>query len=693
MATSATESLVIPVPTAVGDDPLWYRDAVIYQIHVRSFSDHNGDGIGDFQGLIRKLDYVQQLGATCIWLLPFFPSPLKDDGYDVSDYTGIHPSYGTLADFDEFLQAAHARGLRVMIELVVNHTSDQHPWFHAARTAPSGSPPRDFYVWRDDDRGYAGTRIIFSDTETSNWAFDPVAGQYYWHRFFSHQPDLNYDNPAVFQAVLAVMRFWLDRGVDAFRLDAVPYLCEREGTSNENLPETHEVLRKLRRALDERYPNRMLLAEANQWPADVREFFGEGDECHMGFHFPLMPRMFMALKQEDRHPITEVLRQTPEIPPTCQWAIFLRNHDELTLETVTDEERDYMYKMYAADPDMRLNLGIRRRLAPLVENSRPRIELLTSLLLSLPGTPVIYYGDEIGMGDNVYLGDRNGVRTPMQWTSGRNAGFSPADPSRLHAPLLSDAIYGYQSVNVEAQAQSPFSLLSWTRHLIMLRRQHQAFGRGSIEFLHPENRKLLAYIRRDERDTVLVVANLARTAQPVDLNLAKFVGLTPVEMTGLTEFPKITSAPYSLTLGPYGFYWFWLEAAPTSLTARRPPAPAAPAGGVKPLYSGRTWEKLLDGNIRTLLEQDALVPFLQRQSWLDSRGRTIRSARFVDWILLTLEPHPVFLTIVDVRYVGGDSEVYGLPLAALPDPTARAVAEATPAAVLAPVTGARTGVL
>jgi maltose alpha-D-glucosyltransferase/alpha-amylase len=694
MVTTA-ETTAIPTPIAASADPLWYKDAVIYQIHVRSFADGNGDGIGDFQGLIGKLDYIQQLGATCIWLLPFFPSPLKDDGYDVADYQSVHTSYGTLADFDEFLQAAHSRGLRVMIELVLNHTSDQHPWFQAARMAPRDSPQRNFYVWRDDDRGYAGTRIIFADTEISNWAFDPVAGQYYWHRFFSHQPDLNYDNPAVFEAMFNVMVFWLDRGVDAFRLDAVSYLCEREGTINENLPETHAVLKKLRRLLEDRYPNRLLLAEANQWPADVREFFGDGDECQMGFHFPLMPRMFMALKQEDRHPITEVLRQTPEIPPTCQWAIFLRNHDELTLETVTKDERDYMYDMYAADPDMRLNFGIRRRLAPLVENSRPRTELLTSLLLSLPGTPVIYYGDEIGMGDNVYLGDRNGVRTPMQWDGGPNGGFSRADSTRLYAPVISDAVYGYRAVNVDVQAQSPFSQLNWTRRLLALRSQHLAFGRGTVEFLHPDNRKVLAFVRRDDRETILVVANLARTAQPIDLDLKPFAGLTPVEMSGLTEFPKIGSAPYALTVGPYGFYWFLLEASPASLTSRRPPAAVIQVerGKKVPLFSSGTWEKLLEGNVRKLIEHDALLPFLELQPWVDSRGRTIKAARFAEWILISVDPYPIFLTLVDVKYTSGEPQAYAVPLVALPDPHAQSIAESNAAAVLAPITGARTGLI
>jgi len=480
------------------NDPLWYKDAVIYEAHVKSFYDSNNDGIGDFKGLTQKLDYLQGLGVTCLWLLPFFPSPLKDDGYDVADYRNVHPSYGTLADFSEFVDAAHERQIKVLIELVVNHTSDQHPWFQRARHAPAGSPERDFYVWSDTDKKFGETRIIFSDTEKSNWTWDPVAGQYYWHRFFSHQPDLNHNNPAVVDAVIDVLRFWLDLGVDALRLDAVAYLCVKEGTSNENLPETHDVLKRMRRELDASYPNRMLLAEANQWPSDVRPYFGDGDECHMAFHFPLMPRMFMALRQEDRHAITEILNQTPDLPPTSQWALFLRNHDELTVEMITDEERDYMYSVYANDPQMRINGGIRRRLAPLVENSRRRVELLTSLLFSLPGTPVIYYGDEIGMGDNIYLGDRNGVRTPMQWTGDRNAGFSRGDPARLYAPLIMDPVYGYQAINVEAQESSPYSLLNWMKRLIALRKQSRVFGRGSLQFLHPANRKVLAYVRRHE---------------------------------------------------------------------------------------------------------------------------------------------------------------------------------------------------
>jgi maltose alpha-D-glucosyltransferase/alpha-amylase len=540
-------------------DPQWYKDAIFYELHVRAFYDSSGDGNGDFPGLIQKLDYLQSLGVDTLWLLPFYPSPLRDDGYDIAKYEGIHPTYGTLRDFRAFMREAHERGLRVVTELVVNHTSDQHPWFQAARRAPVGSTKRNYYVWSDTNRKYQDARIIFTDTETSNWTWDDEAKAYYWHRFFHHQPDLNFDNPYVLKAVLHVMRFWLDLGVDGLRLDAVPYLIEREGTNCENLPETHAILKTIRRELDARYSARVLLAESNQWPSDVRGYFGAGDECHMAFHFPLMPRMYMALLQEDRHPITEILAQTPPIPDSCSWATFLRNHDELTLEMVTDEERDYLYQAYAADPRMRINHGIRRRLAPLLENSRPRIELLTGLLFSLPGTPVLYYGDEIGMGDNIYLGDRNGVRTPMQWTGDRNAGFSRADPARLYAPVIMDPVYGYQAINVEAQERSPHSLLYWMKHMIALRRRHRVFSRGTLEFLRPANRKILAFLRAYEGETVLVVANLARTVQPAELDLSVFNGRTPVEMVGATEFPRIGELPYFLTLGPYSFYWFVLR--------------------------------------------------------------------------------------------------------------------------------------
>jgi maltose alpha-D-glucosyltransferase/alpha-amylase len=542
-----------------GGDPLWYKRAVIYELPVKSFFDANGDGIGDFVGLIEKLDYVEALGVTCVWLLPFFPSPLRDDGYDIADYCGIHQSYGTLDDFKRFLDAAHERALHVVIELVLNHTSDQHPWFQRARSAPPGSVERDYYVWSETEDRYRGARIIFTESERSNWTWDPAAGAYYWHRFFSHQPDLNYENPAVLREIVQVMDFWLGLGVDGFRLDAVPYLIEREDTPCENLPETHAVIKSIRRHIDERWPDRMLLAEANQWPTDVRAYFGSGDECQMAYHFPLMPRIFMGLHLEDRHPIVEIMQQTPAIPDVCQWALFLRNHDELTLEMVTDEERDYMHLAYSADPQARLNLGIRRRLAPLMGNNRRRIELLNALLFSLPGTPVVYYGDEIGMGDNTYLGDRKGVRTPMQWSGDRNARFSRADPSRLYSPVIMDPVYGYQGVNVEAQERDPSSLLQWMKNLIGLRKMFPAFGFGDLEFLEPSNRKVLAYIRRYEADVLLCVANLSRSVQPLELDLAAFTDLTPVEMLGYTEFPVVGRHPYFLTLGPYGFYWFELQ--------------------------------------------------------------------------------------------------------------------------------------
>ena len=540
-------------------DPLWYKDAIVYELPVKSFFDATGDGIGDFQGLIDKLDYVQDLGVTCIWLLPFFPSPLRDDGYDIADYRSVHASYGSIEEFKRLLAAAHARDLDVIIELVVNHTSDQHEWFQRARHAPAGSPERDFYVWSDTDHRYDGTRIIFVDTESSNWAWDPVAKAYYWHRFFHHQPDLNYDNPAVLREVLEVMDFWLGMGVDGFRLDAVPYLVEREGTSCENLPETHEVVKAIRRHIDARWPNRLLLAEANQMPAEVRAYFGGGDECHMAYHFPVMPRLFMALHLEERNPIVEAMERTPAIPDTCQWALFLRNHDELTLEMVTDDERDYMYLAYSADPQARLNVGIRRRLAPLLNNSRRRMELLTSVLFSFPGTPILYYGDEIGMGDNMHLGDRNGVRTPMQWTGDRNAGFSRADPDQLYSPIITGPVYGYQGVNVESEEQDPASLLHWMKNMIRLRRLFKVFGRGTLEFLEPSNQRVLVYLRRHEPDVVLCVANLSRSVQPVELDLRAFDGWTPIEMLGYTEFPAIGELPYFLTLGPYGFYWFELQ--------------------------------------------------------------------------------------------------------------------------------------
>jgi maltose alpha-D-glucosyltransferase/alpha-amylase len=542
----------------LSSDPLWYKDAVIYQVHVRAFCDSNGDGIGDFRGLAQKIDYLQDLGINTIWLMPFFPSPLRDDGYDIADYRSVHPNYGTLDDFKVFLNAAHDRGIRVVIEMVLNHTSDQHPWFQQSRSSRD-NPKRDWYVWSDTDTKYAGTRIIFLDTELSNWAWDPVSKQYYWHRFFSHQPDLNYDNPDVREEMWDIMRFWLEMGVDGFRLDAVPYLVEREGTNCENLPETHLILKDLRARLDKEFPGRMLLAEANQWPADLRPYFGNSDEFHMAFHFPLMPRMFMGLKLEDRKPITEILQQTPAIPETCQWTLFLRNHDELTLEMVTDMERDYMYDEYANDRSMRLNLGIRRRLAPLLDNDRRRIELMNGLLMSLPGTPIVYYGDEIGMGDNVNLGDRNGVRTPMQWDGGWNGGFSPADPEKLYSPLLLNPVYGFYAVNVASQKRFEHSLLSWMKQIIKVRKSTPVFGRGSIEFLYPSNHRVLAYIRQFGKETILVVNNLSSTAQAVELDLRRYKGNILVEMFGRNIFPRIGDLPYLLTMGSYQFYWFRLR--------------------------------------------------------------------------------------------------------------------------------------
>jgi maltose alpha-D-glucosyltransferase / alpha-amylase len=540
------------------DENLWYKDAVIYQLHVRTFSDSDGDGIGDFRGLTTRLDYLQELGINAIWLLPFYPSPLRDDGYDIADYTSVNPSYGTVEDFQAFLTEAHRRHIRVIIEMVMNHTSDQHPWFQEARSSRE-NPKRDWYVWSDTDTRYQGVRIIFVDTEMSNWAWDTISKSYYWHRFFSHQPDLNFDNPAVREAMWDVMRFWLDMGVDGFRLDAVPYLVERDGTSCENLPETHTIIRDLRKRLDEAYPGKMLLAEANQWPADVRAYFGDADEFHMAFHFPLMPRMFMAVKLEDRKPIIEILEQTPQIPESCQWCIFLRNHDELTLEMVTDIERDYMYDSFANDKAMRINVGIRRRLAPIMDNDRRRVELLNGLLLSMPGTPIIYYGDEIGMGDNIYLGDRNGVRTPMQWTGGWNAGFSSADPERLNAPVISNPVYGYQSINVDSQRRSEHSLLNWTKSVIKTRNSFRVFSRGTIEFLKPINHRVLAYVRQLGEERVLVVNNLSSSAQAVELDLRNYKGYIPIEMFGRNLFPRIGDLPYLLTLAPYQFFWFRLR--------------------------------------------------------------------------------------------------------------------------------------
>ncbi len=656
-------------------DPLWYKDAVIYELHVKAFFDSNNDGIGDFPGLIQKLDYLQELGVTCLWLLPFFPSPLRDDGYDISDYQSIHPSYGTMEDFQALLAAAHERGMQVMVELVLNHTSDQHPWFQAARHAPPGSPERDFYVWSDSDQKYSQARIIFTDTEKSNWTWDPVAQAYYWHRFFSHQPDLNYDNPVVLEEVLKIMRFWLDLGVDGLRLDAIPYLVEREGTNCENLRETHAILKQIRSAMDHDYEDRMILAEANQWPTDVRAYFADGDECHMAFHFPLMPRMFMALRLEDRLPIVDIMGQTPEIPENCQWGLFLRNHDELTLEMVNDEERDYMYLAYSADPRMRVNVGIRRRLAPLMDNNRRRIELLNSLLFSFPGTPIIYYGDEIGMGDNIYLGDRNGVRTPMQWSADRNGGFSRANPARLYSQVIMDPVYGYDALNVEAEQSDPSSLLSWMRNIIALRKLFRVFGRGSIEFLHPTNRKILAYVRRGEAEQILCVANLSRFAQPVELNLQQFEGMKPVEMLGYVDFPVIAKQPYPLTLGPYGFLWFELQ--PTEKQTEMQSDETAWTFAT--VYVEGGWASIFEGAQWSTLER-VLPDYLEKQRWFAGKSRRIGAADILDWA--EIPGTRSVLVLLNVTYEDEGSEVYQLCLAASFGGAAGAIRASAPSAIV-----------
>ncbi|HEY8475470.1 MAG TPA: maltose alpha-D-glucosyltransferase [Chloroflexota bacterium] len=668
--------------------PLWYKDAILYELHVRAFYDSNGDGIGDLRGLTEKLDYLQDLGVTAIWLLPFYPSPLRDDGYDIADYTNIHPAYGTIRDFKVFLREAHRRGLRVVTELVLNHTSDQHPWFQRARKAPPGSSLRNFYVWSDTPERYREARIIFKDFEHSNWTWDPVARAYYWHRFYSHQPDLNYENPDVQRAIVQVVDFWLGMGVDGMRLDAVPYLFECEGTNCENLPETHAFLKALRRHVDERYPDRMLLAEANQWPEDAVAYFGDGDECHMAFHFPLMPRMFMAIRMEDRFPIIDILNQTPPIPDSAQWALFLRNHDELTLEMVTDEERDYMYRVYAHDPEARINLGIRRRLAPLLGNHRRRIELMNGLLFSLPGTPVLYYGDEIGMGDNIYLGDRNGVRTPMQWSGDRNAGFSRANPQRLYLPVIVDPEYHYETVHVEAQQNNPHSLLWWMKRLIALRKRFKAFGRGSLEFLYPDNRKILAFVRRYQEETVLVVANLSRFVQYAELDLSAFKGMVPVEAFGRTPFPPIGDRPYFLTLGPHAFYWFSLE--PQRAGELRDGAVSQQRDLPTIVVSG-SWTEVFQGTGRAKLE-DTLPRYLQQRRWFGGKARHIKSIDVLDAVPLptnggasTLggEGSSVHLVLLRVGYTEGDPETYALPLGFAHGSKARAIEQRAPQAAVA----------
>lgn len=679
----------------ISDDPLWFKDAIIYQLHVKTFFDANNDGYGDFSGLIEKLDYVQDLGVNCIWILPFYPSPLRDDGYDIADYVSINPLYGGMDDARTFIKEAHKRGLRVMTELVINHTSDQHPWFQRARMSPAGSDERNFYVWSDTDTKFSDARIIFTDTETSNWTWDPIAKQYYWHRFFHHQPDLNFDNPQVIEEVLKVMDYWMDLGVDGVRLDAIPYLIARDGTNCENLPETHEILKKFRHALDEKYKNRIFLAEANQWPADVIEYFGDGDECHMAYHFPLMPRIFMAVHQEDRYPIVEIMRQTPKIPENCQWAIFLRNHDELTLEMVTDEERDYMYNAYASDPVMRCNVGIRRRLASLLEYSRPKIELLNSLLLSMPGTPIIYYGDEIGMGDNIYLGDRNGVRTPMQWSSDRNGGFSRAPFSRLYSPPIMDPVTGFQAVNVEAQQLDRSSLLHWMRNIIRLRSQYQVFGRGDIRFLESENRKVLTYIRSHDGQKVMCVANLSRYPQSAEVDLSEFEGTVPQEMFGLGRFHRIGTEPYILTLAPHSFYWLLLESNSADNAATL-------SGGTESqlcIYPSSAdqlplctldlrdgWRSsIMSDSFREELEARLLPEYVRRTSWLGSRSETVEKVRISHLVNLGNEKELIALAIVDVIHENGDVDKCSMSLSLVSKEQVFEMLEKSPELVMATI--------
>ncbi len=682
------------------DHLLWYKDAIIYQLHVRSFADGIQDGVGDFRGLAGKLDYLQDLGVTAIWLLPFYPSPLKDDGYDIADYTNIHPNYGVLRDFEIFLREAHRRRLRVITELVLNHTSDQHPWFQRARRAEPGSTFRDFYVWSDTPDRYREARIIFKDFEISNWTWDPVAHAYYWHRFYSHQPDLNFHTPEVREAMFGVVDFWMGLGVDGMRLDAVPYLFEREGTSCENLPETHEYLKELRAHVARHFPDRMFLAEANQWPEDAVAYFGNGDECHMAFHFPLMPRLFMAIRMEDRYPIVDILAQTPAIPDNCQWAVFLRNHDELTLEMVTDEERDYMYRVYAQDKQARINLGIRRRLAPLLENNRRRIELMVGVLFSLPGTPVIYYGDEIGMGDNIYLGDRNGVRTPMQWSAERNAGFSSVNPQKLFLPVIIDPEYHYQAINVEVQQANPSSLLWWMKRLIALRKQFRCFGRGSMTLLSPANHKVLALIRRlsplapagrgvggEGEETILLVANLARFPQWVELDLAEFGGLVPIELFSGSAFPAITERPYPFTLGPDGFYWFSLE----QPRSRHQPRPLTDET-LPELIVTSPWPDLLNERGVAALEE-ILARYLRARRGFGGKPNRTESITLLEWLLLSAAEQPVCLLFLAVNSLEGEPDKQVLPLLFVPDRLVeRMPAELKPAR-LARLRGVEEGVL
>ncbi len=686
-------------PNDTSVDPLWYKDAIIYELHVKTFCDSDGDGMGDFRGLIEKLDYLQELGVTAIWLLPFYPSPLRDDGYDIADYFDVNPSFGTLDDFRALLDAAHQRNVRVITELVINHTSDQNPWFQKSRravaTAASGvTDPgysdylayKDFYVWSNTPEKYKDARIIFKDFETSNWAWDPVAKAYYWHRFYSHQPELNFDNPAVHDAVEKVCDFWLSMGVDGLRLDAVPYLYEREDTNCENLPETHEYLRRLRAHVEAKFPNRMLLAEANQWPEDAAAYFGKGDESHMSFHFPLMPRMFMGLQMEDRFPIIDIMEQTPPIPDNCQWAMFLRNHDELTLEMVTDEERDYMYRVYATDPHARINLGIRRRLAPLLANSRRKIELLNTLLFSMPGTPIIYYGDEIGMGDNFYLGDRNGCRTPMQWSPDRNAGFSRANPQQLYLPVTIDPEYHYEAVNVENQQKNLSSLLWWTRRVIAMRKNFKAFSRGSLEFLYPDNAKVLAFLRRWENETIVVVANLSRFAQSAELDLSRFAGCVPMEVFSRNLFRPIRKSRYVITLGPHAYYWFALQAPAEARRAQKKRV-------VPTLKAPAKLEILLHDSQREQLEREILPMYVRNCRWFGSKARTFRDLKVIEQLPISAGANGAQLWFIEVNYLDAPTEIYAIPVKIASHDAARSVSQNAPHAIIARFAGSDGAIL
>jgi maltose alpha-D-glucosyltransferase/alpha-amylase len=687
-------------------DPLWYKDAVVYELHVKTFCDSDGDGMGDLRGLMGKLDYLQELGVTALWLLPFYPSPLRDDGYDIADYFDVNPNFGTLDDFRAFLDAAHERNLRVITELVINHTSDQNPWFRKSRRAiavagvgcPGGDQStsragysddlayKDFYVWSDTPEKYPDARIIFKDFETSNWAWDPVAKAYYWHRFYSHQPDLNFDNPAVHEAVKKVCDFWLSMGVDGLRLDAVPYLYEREDTNCENLPETHKFLRELRAHIDAKFPNRMLLSEANQWPEDAAAYFGEGNETHMSFHFPLMPRMFMALQMEDRFPILDIMEQTPGIPENCQWAMFLRNHDELTLEMVTDEERDYMYRVYATDPHARINLGIRRRLSPLLANNRRKIELLNTLLFSMPGTPIIYYGDEIGMGDNFYLGDRNGCRTPMQWSPDRNAGFSRANPQQLYLPVTIDPEYHYEAVNVENQQKNLSSLLWWTRRVISMRKHFKAFSRGSLEFLNPDNPKVLAFLRRWKHETIVVVANLSRFSQSAELDLSRFAGCVPMEVFSRNLFRPIRKSGYVITLGPHAYYWFALQS-PTD--TRR----ASKKRVVPSINAPAQLDVLLGHNQREYLEREVLPNHIRNSRWFASKARTFRNLKVIEQLAFPSDDDGARLWFVEVNYLDAPTETYAIPIRIASAEMARSITQNAPYAVVAHFAGSNGAIL